>query len=165
MIAQILFFLLFTVSVLLFVRNIKKIIRNVQLGRPVDRNDQPGKRWMTMVKVALGQSKMVTRPVAGIMHIFVYIGFVIINIEVLEIIMDGLLGTHRAFAVIGSFYNVLIGLFEILALLVLVGVIVFLARRNVLQLKRFHMRELTKWPLTDATISSFRLWDIAFKLR
>ena len=105
-----------------------------------------------MVKVALGQSKMVTRPVAGIMHIFVYVGFVIINIEVLEIIMDGLLGTHRAFAVIGSLYNVLIGSFEILALLVLVGVIVFLARRNVLRLKRFHMRELTKWPLTDATI-------------
>ena len=122
MIAQILFFLLFTVSVLLFVRNIKRIIRNVQLGRPVDRNDQPGKRWMTMVKVALGQSKMVTRPVAGIMHIFVYVGFVIINIEVLEIIMDGLLGTHRSFAVIGSLYNVLIGSFEILALLVLVVV-------------------------------------------
>lgn len=109
-------------------------------------------RWMQMVKVALGQSKMVTRPVAGIMHIFIYVGFIIINIEVLEIIVDGIFGTHRVFAPLGLFYDFLIGSFEMLAALVLVACIVFLVRRNVLKLKRFHQREMTSWPRSDANI-------------
>lgn len=110
------------------------------------------KRWMQMAKVALGQSKMVTRPVAGIMHIFIYVGFIIINIEVLEIIIDGIFGTHRVFAPLGWFYDFLIGSFEILAALVLVACIVFLARRNLIKLKRFHQREMTSWPRNDANI-------------
>ncbi len=109
-------------------------------------------RWMQMAKVALGQSKMVTRPVAGIMHIFIYAGFIIINIEVLEIIVDGIFGTHRVFAPLGWLYDFLIGSFEILAASVLVACIVFLARRNVLKLKRFHQREMTAWPRNDANI-------------
>ena len=105
-----------------------------------------------MIRVALGQSKMVKRPVAGILHIFVYAGFVIINLEVLEILIDGVFGTHRVFAPLGSLYNLLIGSFEVLALLVLAGCVVFLIRRNILKLKRFWMREMTAWPRTDATI-------------
>ncbi len=105
-----------------------------------------------MMRVALGQSKMVKRPVAGVMHIFVYVGFVIINLEVLEILIDGVFGTHRVFAPLGSLYDVLIGSFEILALLVLIGCLVFLIRRNIIRLKRFWMREMTSWPRTDANI-------------
>ena len=150
MIAQIVFFLLFAAAVYFFARNIQKIRRNINLGKPLDRSDRPGERWATMARVALGQSKMVVRPVAGIMHIFIYVGFVIINIEVLEIIIDGVAGTHRIFAFLGSFYNFLIGSFEILAVLTLLACFVFLIRRNVLRLKRFWMREMTSWPRTDA---------------
>jgi heterodisulfide reductase subunit C len=103
-----------------------------------------------MAMIALGQSKMVKRPIAGILHIVVYLGFVIINIEVLEIIIDGLFGTHRVFSFLGIVYDVLIGSFEILALLVLVAVIVFLIRRNVIKLKRFISNDLQGWPKNDA---------------
>ena len=150
MIAQIIFSLLFALAVIFFAVNIMKIRRNINLGKPLDRTDHPGERWMTMARVALGQSKMVVRPVAGIMHIFIYLGFVIINIEVLEIIIDGVAGTHRVFSFLGAFYNFLIGSFEILALLTLVACFVFLIRRNVLRLKRFWMREMTSFPRTDA---------------
>jgi hypothetical protein len=94
-----------------FYLNIKKLVRNINLGIAVDRNDNPKERWSTMAMIALGQSKMVKRPVAGFFHIIVYVGFVIINIELLEIIIDGLLGTHRIFAFLGSIYDVLIALF------------------------------------------------------
>nr|WP_294895035.1 (Fe-S)-binding protein [uncultured Pedobacter sp.] len=148
--AQIIFTLAFILAVVLFTIQVRKIIRNINLGKEVDRSDQPAKRWTVMAKVALGQSKMVIRPVAGIMHIFVYVGFIIINIEVLEIIIDGIFGTHRIFSFLGGLYNFLIGSFEILALLVLVGVIVFLARRLVVGLKRFSGVEMTAWPKSDA---------------
>src|SRR6187402_3078572 len=115
-----------------FYLNIKKISRNINLGVAVNRKDNAKARWINMAMIALGQSKMVKRPVAGILHIVVYVGFVIINIELLEIIIDGLFGTHRVFAPIGVLYNILIGSFEILAILVLVGVITFLIRRNVI---------------------------------
>lgn len=105
-----------------------------------------------MARVALGQSKMVTRPLVAFFHFIIYAGFIIINIEVLEIIIDGITGTHRIFSFMGSFYNFLIGSFEILALGVLVACIIFLARRNILKLKRFWMREMTAWPRSDANI-------------
>lgn len=152
MLSHLLFVILLLVSVGLFTVNIRKVIRNIRLGRAVDRSDRPGERWKTMFRVALGQSKMVVRPVAGILHIFVYVGFVIINIEVLEIIFDGIFGTHRAFAFLGPLYDLLIASFEVLALLVLVGVVFFLTRRYVVNIRRFHMRELTRWPRTDAAI-------------
>ncbi|GAQ48053.1 Fe-S oxidoreductase [Flavobacterium psychrophilum] len=103
-----------------------------------------------MAMIALGQSKMVKRPVAGILHIFVYVGFVVINLEVLEIIIDGLFGTHRIFSFLGTLYNLLIGSFEILALLVLVAVIAFWIRRNIIKLKRFIHSDLKGWPKSDA---------------
>ena len=136
----------------LFRKNVLKIKRNIFLGRDINRSDQPLLRFKTMAKVALGQSKMVVRPVAGILHIIVYLGFVIINIEVLEIIIDGLFGTHRVFSFLGVTYNFLIGSFEILAFLVLIACIVFYIRRNVIRIKRFVMREMDGWPKTDANL-------------
>lgn len=133
-----------------FFTNVKKIIRNIKLGTHVDRNDNPKERWKNMAMIALGQSKMVKRPVAGILHIVVYVGFIIINIELLEIIIDGLFGTHRIFSFLGSTYNFLIGSFEILAALVLIAVIVFWTRRNVIQLKRFLSADLKGYPKNDA---------------
>ena len=107
-----------------------------------------------MARIALGQSKMVSRPIAGFLHIVVYIGFVVINIEVLEIIIDGLFGTHRIFQPLlgNSIYGFLIGTFEILAFLVLVAVIIFWLRRNIVQLKRFMSKEMKGWPKNDGNL-------------
>ncbi|WP_348800072.1 (Fe-S)-binding protein [Flavobacterium adhaerens] len=133
-----------------FYLNIKKIIRNINLGIAVDRNDNSKARWRNMTMIALGQSKMVKRPVAGILHFFVYVGFIIINIELLEIIIDGLFGTHRVFAPMGMLYDVLIGSFEVLALLVLVAVVTFWIRRNIIKLKRLFNPDLNGFPKNDA---------------
>lgn len=134
-----------------FVMNIRKLIRNIKLGKEVNRSDNKSARWKNMARVALGQSKMVSRPVAGFLHIIVYIGFIIINVEVLEIIIDGILGTHRVFEpILGeSMYGFLIGTFEILAFLVFVSVIVFWIRRNMTKLKRFLNKEMKGWPKND----------------
>ncbi|MGO4904069.1 4Fe-4S dicluster domain-containing protein [Flavobacterium sp. W20_MBD1_R3] len=132
-----------------FFTSVKKIKRNINLGTDVNRFDTPKARWANMAKIALGQSKMVRRPVAGIFHVIVYVGFVIINIELLEIIIDGLFGTHRIFAFLGVTYDVLIASFEILAFLVLVAVSVFWIRRNVIKLKRFVSSDLKGWPKSD----------------
>lgn len=152
-ISNILFIILLLAGTALFTYNVKKIIRNIRLGKELDRSDNPSARWKLMFKVALGQSKMVVRPVAGIMHILVYAGFIIINIEVLEIIIDGAFGTHRIlFSILGSLYNVLIASFEILALGVIVGCAVFLIRRNIIRLKRFVSKDLDGFPRSDANI-------------
>ena len=133
-----------------FYANIKKIIRNINLGTDVNRKDNPKARWSNMAMIALGQSKMVKRPIAGVLHIIVYVGFIIINIELLEIIIDGLLGTHRIFATLGVVYDVLIASFEILAILVIVAVLVFWTRRNIIKLKRFVSSDLNGAPKKDA---------------
>ncbi|MBL7931152.1 MAG: Fe-S oxidoreductase, partial [Bacteroidia bacterium] len=124
MISSIIFCLLFIASVAFFYINAKKIRRNIFIGKDFPITDNKGERVMTMVRVALGQSKMVTRPLSAIMHIFVYVGFVLINIEVLEMLIDGITNSHRIFSFLGGFYNFLIGFFEILALLVFIGVVV-----------------------------------------
>ncbi len=148
-IPNIIFLLLLIAGVGYFTFNIKKVIRNIKLGLPVSVSDK-GQRWANVGRIAIGQSKMVVRPVSGAMHIIVYLGFIIINIEVLEIIIDGLFGTHRIFSsYLGSFYGVIIGTFEILALLVLVSVIVFWIRRNIIKLKRFMSPEMKGWPKND----------------
>ncbi|HLN94168.1 MAG TPA: (Fe-S)-binding protein [Flavobacterium sp.] len=133
-----------------FALNVRKLMRNIRLGRPVDRTDRPSERWANMARVALGQSKMVKRPIAGFLHIIVYAGFVIINIEVLEIVIDGIFGTHRILSFMGGLYSFLIGSFEVLAFAVLVTVFIFLARRNVIRLKRFIHSDLDGWPKNDA---------------
>jgi len=148
---NILFAILLIAGFGFFATSVKKIIRNINLGVDVDRKDNPKARWGNMALIALGQSKMVKRPVAGVLHIVVYAGFIIINIELLEIIIDGLFGTHRIFApYLGVVYDVLIASFEILAFLVLVAVTVFWIRRNIIRLKRFINPDLNGFPRSDA---------------
>ena len=153
-IPNILFAIILVLGVGYFTRSVKKLIRNIKLGRDVDASDNKSQRWKNMARIALGQSKMVKRPIAGIMHVIVYIGFVIINIEVFEIIIDGLLGTHRIGLKVlpESIYGFLIGAFEVLAVLVLLAVVVFWLRRNVVKLKRFLSSEMKGWPKNDGNI-------------
>jgi len=149
-IPQIIFAIVLLISIGYFAKNVKKLRRNIKLGQDVDVSDNKQQRWKNMARIALGQSKMVTRPIAGFLHVIVYVGFVVINIEVLEIIIDGLLGTHRIFAPLGFTYDLLIGTFEILAFSVLVAVIVFWIRRNAMNIKRFISKDLKGWPKADA---------------
>jgi len=147
---NILFAVILILGIGYFAKNISKLRRNIKLGQDIDVSDNKSQRWKNMAMIALGQSKMVVRPVAGFLHIIVYIGFVIINIEVLEIVIDGLFGTHRVLSSLGGIYGFLISSFEILAVLVLIAVIVFWIRRNIMKLKRFWKREMTSWPKNDA---------------
>jgi len=151
-IGNIVFIILLIGASFLFAKNIRRLVRNINLGKDQKIDDRKGERWSLMARVALGQSKMVVRPIPGILHVLVYAGFVIINIEVLEIVIDGVLGTHRVFSFLGGFYDVLIGSFEVLALLVLVACVIFLIRREVLRIKRFWNKEMGGWPRTDATL-------------
>jgi len=148
---QILFVLVAAVAIFFFARNVGRIRRNIFLGREEDRSDNPGQRWKNVALLAFGQKKMFKRPVSAVLHFFVYAGFVLINIEVLEILIDGVFGTHRAFSrPLGDFYPWVIGFFEVLAVLTLVAVIAFLIRRNVLRLRRLNQPELDGFPRRDA---------------
>ena len=149
---NIIFSILLIVSVGIFIKNIKKLVTVIKLGKRVDRSDNPKKRFFNMARVALGQSKMVTKPISGFLHVIVYIGFIIINIELLEILIDGVTGSHRFFSKYFNiyFYNFLIATFEILALLVLVSVVLFWTRRNIFKIKRFLSNEMKGWPKFDA---------------
>lgn len=150
-IQQILFILLSTVAIWLFTKKVRAIRRNILLGRDETINDHTSQRWKNVLLLAFGQKKMFRNPLVAILHFFVYAGFVIINIEILEIILDGISGKHRMFApAIGNLYGVLIGCFEILAVLVLVGCAIFLIRRNIIKLKRFVSKDLDGWPHSDA---------------
>ena len=150
-ISNVLFAIVLISGIGFFAMNIKKLLRNIKLGKGIDRTDNRSLRWKNMAKIALGQSKMVRRPISGVLHVIVYVGFIIINIEVLEIIIDGLFGTHRLFqSFLGaSIYGFLIGTFEILASLVFVAVIIFWLRRNVIKVKRFLNKEMIGWPKND----------------
>lgn len=148
---QVLFILIFAAAVFLFTKNVRKIRRNIHLGKTSIINDRKGERWKNVMLLALGQKKMFRNWIPAILHFFVYAGFIIINIEILEIILDGITGKHRMFAPpLGSLYNALIGCFEILAVLVILGCAIFLIRRNILKVKRFQSREMTTWPKSDA---------------
>ncbi len=149
--SNILFAAILIFSISFFVKNVKKLTRNIKLGRDVDVSDNKSQRWKNMTMIALGQSKMVRRPVAGLLHIIVYVGFIIINLEVLEIIIDGITGSHRIGLKVFplSFYGGLIGAFEILAVLVFISVTLFWIRRNIIRLQRFWKSEMTSWPKND----------------
>ena len=150
---NILFVTALILTIFLFSNNFKKILNNIRLGRAENRSDKPILRLKNMFRVAFGQGKMISRPIAGILHLVVYIGFIIINIELLEIIFDGIFGTHRIFSkYFPGLYNILIGSFEILALLVLISVIIFWIRRNILKIKRFLKDEMRGWPKLDADL-------------
>lgn len=148
---QIAFILLALVAIVFFGRNALRIKNNILLGKPEDFSDQSGQRWKNLLLLAFGQKKMFRNPLVAVLHFFIYAGFIIINLEVLEIVLDGVFGTHRLFAVpLGGAYHWLINGFELLALTVLLACVVFLCRRNLLKLRRFISHDLDGWPRSDA---------------
>ena len=154
-IARIIFILIVGITTWLIAKRVRFLSRNIKLGLPQDRTDNKDQRWRNMLLVAFGQSKMFKRPIPAILHLFIYVGFIVINIEVLEFIIDGLFGTHRFFAdIIGGdgLYTAALNLFEFLAVLILISCVIFLIRRNVLHLQRFKGEEMTTWPKLDANL-------------
>lgn len=148
---QIIFILLLAFAVYLFGKNIMQIRKNILLGKDENLSDNTAVRWKNMLLLAFGQKKMFRNPLVAVLHLFVYVGFVIINIEILEIILDGILGKHRLFlSSLGSIYPILINIFEVLALSVLVGCVIFYIRRNAMHIKRFIGKDLKGWPKSDA---------------
>lgn len=153
---QVLFLLLSVFAIWLFSKNIKVIIRNIRLGRDEEFNDNKKARWRNVILLAFGQKKMFKNPLVAVLHFFVYAGFIIINIEVLEIVLDGIFGTHRLFAArLGNFYAFLINSFEILAVSVIAACAIFLIRRNIIKLNRFISKDLDGWPRSDANYILF----------
>lgn len=152
-ISQIAFLIIAAVAVYFLVQRIKQIRKNIFLGKPSGRTDNRGDRWKTMLLVALGQKKMFKRIVPAFLHLLIYVGFLVINLEVLEFVIDGLAGTHRIFApFLGSFYTVLMNIFEFLAVGVLFSCVIFLIRRNIVKVPRFKGTEMKKWPTLDANL-------------
>src|SRR6186997_2101661 len=148
---QILFVLISIISIWFFTKKVKEIRRNIKLGREEDFSDNKSQRWKNVLLLAFGQKKMFKNPLVAVLHFFVYAGFIIINIEVLEIVLDGIFGTHRLFAKpLGGFYTFLINAFEMLAVLVFAACAIFLVRRNIIKLKRFISKDLNGWPRSDA---------------
>ncbi len=151
LIQQILFIVLVAVAIWLFARKVNFIRRNINLGREEELKDNPGARWRNMFLMALGQKRMFDKPLVALLHFAVYAGFIIINIEILEIVLDGIFGTHRLFApYLGSVYTFVINFFEVLAFLVLASCVIFLLRRNLTKVRRLNMNELNGWPRSDA---------------
>ena len=149
--ASLSFVIVTVIAFFLFGKKIGSIRKNILLGKDINLNDQPSKRWRNVFLLALGQKKMFRNPLVAVLHLIVYVGFIIINIELLEIIVDGITGGHRAFEpYLGACYAYLINSFEILAILVLLACVVFLTRRNVIKLKRFTSNDLNGWPRNDA---------------
>lgn len=148
---QVLFFIVAAAAIWFFMKKIKEIRRNILLGKDENYSDHASERWRNVLLLAFGQKKMFRKPLVALMHFIIYAGFIIINIEVLEIALDGLFGTHRLFApMLGGLYNYLINAFEVLAIGVIVVCVAFLCRRNIIKLKRFVSRDLDGWPRSDA---------------
>ena len=136
-----------------FARNLSRLYRNINFGKSIDVRGDRKQRFLNMCKIALGQGKLIKRPVSGMLHVIVYVGFIIINIELLEIVLDGVLGTHRIFSdYLGELYGYLISTFELLAFLVVLAVTIFWLRRNVINIKRFFGDNMKGWPKNDANI-------------
>ncbi len=145
------FLLLAGFSIFLFAKNAGRIRANILLGRDKDLSDNKAERWKNVLLLAFGQKKMFRNPLVAVLHLVVYLGFVIINIEVLEIVLDGILGTHRLFlGSLGGLYTFLINGFELLAFGVIVACVIFLVRRNILKIRRFLGKDLVGWPKSDA---------------
>ncbi len=150
---QILFLITLSVAAYFIRKRVLRIRANINLGKPNEIKDHFSNRLSNMLLVAFGQKKMFKRFVPAVLHFFIYVGFLVINLEVLEFVIDGLLGTHRIFApYLGSFYNVLMNVFEFLAVAVLLACVFFLVRRNVLKVPRFWSAEMTRWPRLDANL-------------
>lgn len=153
MLSQIIFAVCLSIAAYFIFKSIKRITRNINLGRSADMSGNVPARIKKMMLIAFGQKKMFDRPIPAVLHFFIYVGFMIVNIEMLEIVIDGLFGTHRIFAKpLGSFYPMIINVFEFLALSVIIVCAIFLIRRNILKIKRFNQSELKKWPFLDANL-------------
>lgn len=152
-ISQIAFVIVLALVSYFMYKRISFIRRNILMGRDIDRSDRPAERWKMMGLVAFGQKKMFKRFIPAFLHLFLYIGFIVINLEVLEFVIDGLFGTHRIFApFIADYYFIPLNIFEFLAVAVILSCIIFLIRRNIIKVKRFTARELTAWPRLDANL-------------
>lgn len=150
---QVLFLAITILAILFFFKTVKNIRRNILLGRDIDLSDDKSERWKKVLLLAIGQKKMFKYPLVALLHLMIYGGFIIINLEILEIVLDGIFGTHRMFATpLGSVYSWLINSFELLAFLVLVACVIFLARRNLIKVKRLNSKELDGFPKTDANL-------------
>ncbi|UXX80086.1 (Fe-S)-binding protein [Reichenbachiella carrageenanivorans] len=150
---QLVFVAVVAVPIYFLIRRIKQIRRNILLGKDLDRSDRSGDRWKAMMLIAFGQKKMFKKPIPAFLHLLIYVGFLVINLEVLEFLIDGLFGTHRIFApYLGAFYNVAMNIFECLALGVLISCIAFLIRRNVIKVSRFTKPEMKGWPAMDGNL-------------
>jgi len=153
MISSIIFIFLFAAGTVFFAKNVLKIRRNILLGKDINRKDNPSERWKTMLLVAFGQKKMFARPIPAILHLFLYVAFVITQIELIEIVVDGALGHHRAFRpALGGFYTFMVSFIEILSVLAFIGTLAFLSRRNLLKVPRLVKSELNGWPKLDANL-------------
>lgn len=152
-ILQVVFVVVVAVPIYFLIGRIKQIRSNILLGKDLDRSDRSGDRWKAMILIAFGQKKMFKKPIPAFLHLLIYVGFLVINLEVLEFLIDGLLGTHRIFApYLGSFYNIAMNFFEVLALGVLISCIAFLIRRNVIKVPRFTKPEMKGWPAMDGNL-------------
>lgn len=150
---QLIFLIILGAASFFLIKRVKFLRRNILLGGPEERNDQPGTRWRTMLLVAFGQQKMFKRFIPAFLHFFVYVGFLVINLEVLEFVLDGIFGTHRLFApYLGGAYLAAMNFFEFLAVMVLISCVIFLIRRNVVKVPRFIKSEMKGWPAMDANI-------------
>jgi heterodisulfide reductase subunit C len=153
LVAQIVFIILLSIAGGGIYLSISRIRKNILLGRDEDRTNNKLQRFKNMALMALGQKKMFKKPLPAILHFFVYAGFLIVNIEMLEIVLDGIFGTHRLFApYLGTLYPIIINVFEFFAVMVIIACVVFLIRRNLIHVKRLSGIEMTKWPLLDANI-------------
>lgn len=136
-----------------FAFNVNKVIQNIKLGQKTNRSDNKKERLKTMFLVAFGQKKMFTRPIPALLHLTLYVAFLITQIELIEIIVDGSTGNHRFFSdYLGSFYVFTINFIEFLSIAAFIGTVIFLWRRNVLKLPRFTMEEMKGWPFLDANL-------------
>ncbi|HXA00495.1 MAG TPA: (Fe-S)-binding protein [Cytophagaceae bacterium] len=152
-IPQAIFIFILSVATFLIMKRLRQIRRNILLGKETNRSDRPMERLKTMALIALGQKKMFQRPVPALLHFFIYAGFLIVNLEILEIVIDGIFGSHRIFApILGGLYPSLINIFEFFAVAVIVACVVFLIRRNIIHVKRFEGIEMKRWPKLDANI-------------
>lgn len=149
---SILFLLILLAAIILFTRNVRRITRNIKLGKELEINDNKPLRWKRVIFIAIGQSKMTQRPIAALMHILVYVGFIIVNIEMIEILIDGISGSHRLFSFFGDVYGIILSFLEIIALTVMFACLIFLIRRNILKVNRFWSKEMSGWPRSDANI-------------
>jgi ferredoxin len=152
-IPQAIFIFILSITVFLVGKRFRDIRRNILLGKDTNRSDRPMERLKTMALIALGQKKMFQRPIPAILHFFIYAGFLIVNLEILEIVIDGIFGSHRIFApLLASLYPFLISIFEFFAVTVIIACVIFLIRRNIIHVKRFEGIEMKRWPKLDANI-------------